>query len=78
MAKRSARIDTVPLPEKPISVEFTIPPALLEAFGREVRIVVRHPWVIGIPVPERLLTPELKNALGKDFQFIVTPAAAKR
>lgn len=65
-ARPSVGIDTVPLPE------IRIPESLAKEFGKDLRIVVRHPWVTGIPVPERFLTKELRAAMGKDFELIMT------
>ena len=73
MPTGSVKIDTVPLPENPISLEFRIPPDLIKEFGAELRVVIRHPWVIGIPVIERLLKPEVLKAIGKDFEVVITP-----
>ena len=78
MKSDTVKIDTVPLPEKPLSLEFRIPEEFIREFGKELRIVIRHPWVIGIPVPERLLKPEMLKALGKDFEVIVAPKKFQR
>jgi len=50
-----------------------IPVELLREFDQEIRIVVRHPWVIGIPVPEALLKPELLKKLRNDFDVMLVP-----
>lgn len=66
----SIAIDTVPLPERPaigtwptpeqpVSVE--IPVRLLREFEKDARIVIRHPWIVGIPLPEVLLKRILEN-----------------
>jgi hypothetical protein len=69
-------IDTVPLPEKP--VYFEIPVKLLQEFQKEPRIVIRHPWVIGIPVPEAFLkkfvqNPKAYQDLMKKFDIMLVP-----
>ena len=76
MKSDSIKIDTVPLPEKPVSVE--IPVNLLQEFERDVRIVIKHPWVIGIPVPEVLLEkllkkPEVYQEMTKEFEIMLIP-----
>lgn len=53
-------------------MHFRIPPRLLEHFKNDVRIVIGH-GSIGIPVPDNLLTDELRAAAGKEFQVILTP-----
>ena len=50
-----------------------IPVELLREFDQEIRIVVKHPWVIGIPVPEALLKPELLKKLRNDFDVMLVP-----
>ncbi len=50
-----------------------IPPELMKEFRGELRVVVKHPWTIGIPVPERLLTSDALKALTKNFDVILTP-----
>lgn len=76
MKNDSVKIGTWPTPERPISIE--IPVKLLREFEREARIVIRHPWVIGIPVPEVLLkkmgkTPEVYRELTKKFEVMLIP-----
>jgi len=70
--QRTPRIGTWPTPEKPVTIE--IPPKLLEEFKKEARIVIKHPWLTGIPVPDRMLKPELIAALkGTDFEIMLVP-----
>jgi hypothetical protein len=57
--------------EKGEGISFRIPEELIKEFGRDLRIVIRNPWVVGIPIPERL-RPELLKGL-KDFDVIITP-----
>jgi len=66
--------DPVACPQDPISVReisFRIPIELVKEFGEETRIVIRHPWLIGIPIPERL-RPEILKGI-KDFEAIIVP-----
>jgi hypothetical protein len=74
----SVKIDTIPMPEKPLSMEISIPAELIKEFESDLRIVVRHPWIIGIPVPYRFINPDLVKKLGKDFELIITPTAMTR
>ncbi len=62
-----ARINAVPLPE------IRIPDYLAKEFGADLRVVIRHPWVTGIPVPERLIPRDLRAVIGKEFEVILTP-----
>lgn len=73
MAKRSSnKIDTVPFPEMPRS--FDIPPKLLAEFKKDIRVVIRHPWIVGIPVPIEMLKPELVSRLrGTQFEVMLVP-----
>lgn len=71
--KQDVMINTVPLPERPLRVEIKIPVALAQEFKEDLRIVIRHPWIIGIPVPERLLDRELVKKLGKELEIIIAP-----
>lgn len=59
-------------------ISFQIPPDLLDEFKNELRVVIRHPWVIGIPVPEILLKTELFKKFLKDFDFIMIPKQTPR
>jgi hypothetical protein len=54
-------------------MSFRIPVDLLQEFQREARVVIRFPWVIGIPVPDFLL--EQAGVLGKfkDFDVMLVP-----
>ena len=75
MADGSIKIETIPLPERTLSIE--IPNNLLQEFKRDARIVIRHPWVVGIPVPERLLKPGLLRKF-KGFEIMLVPKAGGR
>ena len=57
-----------------LSLEFSIPLDLLQEFERVPRIIVRWPWVVGIPVPEILLKPEwLKRIDAAGFDVMLVP-----
>jgi len=75
MANGSIKIDTVPLPEMPVSLE--IPDNILREFKKDARVVIRHPWVIGIPIPYRLLKPEILRKY-RDFEVMLVPKAGRR
>lgn len=71
--KASPKVGSWPTPEKPLSLEISIPVELLREFDREVRLVVRHPWCIGIPIPEKLLKPDILEKLGPGLGVMITP-----
>ena len=52
---------------------FAIPTDLLKEFKNEVRIVIRHPWVIGIPAPDFLLKDPAMLARFKQFEVMLVP-----
>jgi hypothetical protein len=56
-----------------VKIPIQIPQEYVREFQKELRIVIKHPWIIGIPVPERLLRPEILEKLGKDFDVMLTP-----
>jgi hypothetical protein len=64
-AGRLASQDPIP------PLAFSIPEELAKEFGRDLRVVIRHPWIVGIPVPERL-RPEVLKGIA-DFEIIVAP-----
>jgi hypothetical protein len=59
-------------PGKP-EISFRIPEELVKEFGKDLRVVIRHPWIIGIPVPERLLKAEVFKDLLRNFDVVLTP-----
>jgi hypothetical protein len=71
--KMSRKIDTVPLPEMPKELVINIPEALIKEFRDDIRVVIRFPWIVGIPVPEFLL--EKMGLAGKldDFDVMIIP-----
>ncbi len=54
-------------------ITIRIPEDLSREFGKELRVVIRHPWLVGIPIPERLLKPEVLKALSKEFDVVAAP-----
>jgi len=74
MTSGSIKIETIPLPEV-VSIE--IPTNLLQEFGRDARVVIRHPWVVGILVPDRLLKPGILKKF-KGFEIMLVPKAGRR
>lgn len=74
MASGSIKIDSVPLPDMPVSIE--IPVDLLQEFKMDARIIIRHPWVVGIPVPDRLFEAGALKKY-KDFELMLVPKAHK-
>lgn len=66
-------IDTVPLPEYPVDINFEIPRELIKEFRSELRVVVRFPWIVGIPAPDYLFkNPEIFGGLEK-FEVMIVP-----
>jgi hypothetical protein len=57
----------IPLPGPGVDWELLIPVDLLEEFKVKPRILIRYPWVVGIPIPELLreLRPDLLEKLEK-------------
>lgn len=67
------KIDTVPLPERPSDIVIPIPKDLIKEFRHDVRVVIRFPWIVGIPVPEFLLEKMgLEDSL-EGFEVMVIP-----
>ncbi len=65
-----------PIPPIHSDVSFQVPPRLVKEFGDDLRVVVRNPWVVGIPVPERLIPEALKGL--KEFEVFVVPERQAR
>jgi len=70
------KIGTWPTPEKPF--DFDIPVDLLREFEKDVRIVIKHPYLIGIPVPWFFLEklhkdPQLAEKLTAKFDIMFVP-----
>lgn len=61
MKPEKPMIGTWPQPEKPIVI--TIPKKLFQEFETDIRIVIKHPWVVGIPIPELMLKTEFLKEL---------------
>jgi len=55
------------------NIAIKIPVDLLKEFKRDVRIVVRWPWLIGIPIPEALLKPEIINQFREEYDVMLVP-----
>jgi hypothetical protein len=65
--------------QAPPQMEFRIPNELLKQFEGELRIVVRYPWIIGIPIPEWLIrNPELLGRASEEFEAMLIPRASMR
>jgi hypothetical protein len=59
-------------------VAIKIPVDLLKEFKRDVRVVVRWPWLIGIPIPEALLKPELIKQFREEYDVMLVPKDMKQ
>jgi hypothetical protein len=76
MKNETVKIGSWPTPEKPISIE--IPVKYLQEFGKDARVVIRHPWTVGIPIPEVFLekiakNPKVYRELTKKFEIMLIP-----
>jgi len=72
-------IEKNPLLGKSGEISFRIPEELIKEFGKELRVVIRHPWINGIPIPERLLNSEvLKGLLKEEFDVFIAPKQLQR
>jgi len=54
-------------------VAIKIPADLLKEFKRDIRVVVKWPWLIGIPIPEVLLKPEILQQFREEFDVMLVP-----
>lgn len=55
-------------------LKLTVPVELLREFRIDPRIVVRHPWIIGIPAPELIARPEvLKQLSAAGYDVMLVP-----
>ncbi len=52
-------------------LSFAIPLELVQEFKKEARIVIRYPWLIGIPLPEALIPDVLRKF--REFDILLTP-----
>ena len=58
----------------PDEIEFKIPKDLLVQFEVEPRIIIRWPWIIGIPIPDWLIkNPELLGRAAEEFEPMLIP-----
>jgi uncharacterized protein (DUF2344 family) len=66
--------------EQPItSLDFKIPVEFVREFELDPRIVIKHPWVIGIPAPELFVKPELLEKVRQaGFEMMLVPKEAMR
>ena len=54
-------------------VSFKIPAELVKQFRDEVRVVVRFPWIVGIPIPIFLLEKLEISAALEGFEAMIVP-----
>lgn len=59
-------------------VAIKIPVDLLKEFKRDIRVVVRWPWLIGIPIPEVLLKPEILQQFKEEYDIMLVPKNMKQ
>lgn len=68
-----------PILQPPPQIDFRIPNDLLKQYQGELRIVVRYPWIIGIPIPDWLIkNPELLGRASEEFEAMLIPRASMR
>jgi hypothetical protein len=76
MKEDSLKVGTWPTPEHPRMID--IPLKYLREFENEARIVIKHPFVIGIPAPLSLIekmqkNPKVFKELLNDFEIMMVP-----
>jgi len=54
-------------------IAIKIPVDLLKEFKSDIRVVVRWPWLIGIPIPEALLRPEIIKQFREEYDVMLVP-----
>jgi hypothetical protein len=59
-------------------IAIKIPVDLLKEFKRDIRVVVRWPWLIGIPIPEVLLKPEILQQFKEEYDIMLVPKNLKQ
>jgi hypothetical protein len=68
-----------PMPLEAVSrLDITIPVELLREFKAEPRIIIRYPWVIGIPVPELIRKEFLDRVTNAGYEVMLVPKQAVR
>lgn len=56
------------------NLQVKIPVELLKEFKMEPRLVIRHPWLIGIPIPDILRQHEIVKQFEKaGFEVMIVP-----
>ena len=59
-------------------IAIKIPVDLMREFKKDIRVVVRWPWLIGIPIPEALLRPELIKQFSEEYDVMLVPKDLKQ
>lgn len=54
-------------------VTFDIPVELLAQFKKDVRVVIKWPGLIGIPIPDWFLTQDVLKQSIRDFEPMLVP-----
>jgi hypothetical protein len=73
--KGSNKIETVPLPERPVPYEAIFPRDTWQLLGDPVSFLVRSPWVMGIRVPSTLMEATLRNRLAASTSLLLLPGS---
>lgn len=75
--KGSNKIETVPLPERPVPYEAVFPRDTWQSLGDPVSFLVRSPWVMGIRVPSALMEANLRNRLAASTSLLLLPGSTQ-
>ncbi len=51
---------------------FKIPEIHEKEFQKELRVIIRHPWCIGIPVPLKMMSREMQD-MWKGYEIFAVP-----
>ncbi len=71
-------LERIPPLRRGEELSIQIPPVLAHEFGKDLRVVIKFPWIIGIPIPERLLQMEIFKELVNDYDVMVVPRRLMR
>jgi len=62
----------------PKDMAIKIPIEMLKEFKKDIRVVIRWPWLIGIPIPEALLKPEILRQFREEYDVMFVPKNIKQ
>ena len=71
--------ETIVMDQTATSLDFKIPVELVREFELDARMVIRYPWVIGIPAPEMFVKAEMLEQVRRaGFEMMLVPREAMR